>query len=584
MGGREPPRRHQVRPRSLTRLVRVVPDLPAVEKEFDYSVPASMDADVRVGTLVRIALQGRRVGGWVVADDVEPPAGVEVRPLAKVTGWGPAAEVIDVARWAAWRWAGPLPLLLRTASPPAAVRGLPPVQAVPPSAGPADEVVEEALGRPRTVLQLPPGADTFPVVQAAARRGTVLVVAPSVHDAATVALRLKRAGVAVALQPREWARAAAGGCVVVGARATAWAPAPNLAAAIVLDAHEEVHQEERAPTWNAWEVVAERARRAGVPCILVSACPTLEQRAWAEVVRPARVDERAGWPLVDVVDRRKDEPGSGLWSSRLVDAIRAEGRVVCVLNRKGRATLLACAACGELARCERCEAAVEQAREGEALVCRRCGATRPRLCLACGSQRLKTVRIGVSRAREELEALANEPVGEVTSDGDEVPDTRILVGTEAVLRRVDRADTVAFIELDQELLAPRYRAAEQAMALLARAGRLLGGRTGRLLLQTRVPRHEVVDAVLHADPGRLVESEQERRRLLRFPPTTALAAISGEAASAYVEGVSAGVERLGPHDGRWLLRAPDHRTLCDALATAPRPPGRLRIEVDPLRV
>ena len=37
-------------------------------------------------------------------------------------------------------------------------------------------------------------------------------------------------------------------------------------------------------------------------------------------------------------------------------------------------------------------------------------------------------------------------------------------------------------------------------------------------------------------------------------------------------------------DGAWRLRAPDHETLCDALAAVPRPPGRLRIEVDPLRI
>ena len=39
----------------------------------------------------------------------------------------------------------------------------------------------------------------------------------------------------------------------------------------------------------------------------------------------------------------------------------------------------------------------------------------------------------------------------------------------------------------------------------------------------------------------------------------------------------AGFQREG------LLRAADHRTLCDALAATARPPGRLRIEVDPLR-
>jgi primosomal protein N' (replication factor Y) (superfamily II helicase) len=44
------------------------------------------------------------------------------------------------------------------------------------------------------------------------------------------------------------------------------------------------------------------------------------------------------------------------------------------------------------------------------------------------------------------------------------------------------------------------------------------------------------------------------------------------------------VEVLGPAADRWLLRAADHSTLCDALAAAVRPAGRLRIEVDPLRV
>ena len=567
--------------------MRVAPDLPAVDKVFDYSVPQAMDADVRVGTLVRISLHGRRVGGWVVADNVEPPDGVEVRPLSKVTGWGPAPEVIDVARWAAWRWAGPLPVVLRSASPPGAVRGLPASPPTrPPVSGPVDALAEEALATERAVLRLPPATDPLPLLVAAARRGTTLVVAPSVDDAGVLALRLRRAGLDIAVQPREWARAAAGGCVVIGARATAWAPAPGLAAAIVLDAHEEVHQEERTPTWNAWQVVAERARRAGVPCVLATPCPTLEQLDWGTLLRPARGEERRGWPLVDVVDRRKEEFSAGLWSPRLVELVRQGGRVLCVLNRKGRATLLACAACGELARCERCAAAVEQQRDGEALVCRRCAAVRPRLCLACGSQRLKTVRIGVTRAREELEALVGEPVGEVTSDDDAVPDTRVLVGTEAVLRRVRDAESVAFLELDQELLAPRYRAAEQTMALLARAARLVAGRSsgGRLLLQTRLPKHEVVDAVLHADPGRLVEAERARRVALRFPPVRALAAVSGEAADAYVAGVPESLERLGPDGGRWLLRAPDHRTLADALAATPRPAGRLRIEVDPTRV
>ena len=44
------------------------------------------------------------------------------------------------------------------------------------------------------------------------------------------------------------------------------------------------------------------------------------------------------------------------------------------------------------------------------------------------------------------------------------------------------------------------------MALLARAARILGQRCGGMarLVQTRNPHHPVLDAVLHADPGRMM--------------------------------------------------------------------------------
>jgi primosomal protein N' (replication factor Y) len=123
--------------------------------------------------------------------------------------------------------------------------------------------------------------------------------------------------------------------------------------------------------------------------------------------------------------------------------------------------------------------------------------------------------------------------------------------------------------------------------MLVRAARLVGGRVDgrRILVQTRIPRHEVIDAAVHADPSRLSVVEAARRVALRFPPETAVAAVSGAGAEAFVAGLPrpAGLDVLGPADGRWLVRAPDHAVLCDALAATPRPPARLRIEVDPLR-
>ncbi len=540
--------------------------------------------------MVRIPLHGRRVGGWVVALGAEPPDGLTLKPIAKVTGWGPPPALLELAEWAAWRWAGPVTTFLGAASPPAVVAGLPAVarSGVPLPAA-LDHRLAAAFDDERGVVRVPPAADPFDLALAAAGRGPALIVTPSIAAGRLLAARLRRCGVAVALHPRDWAFGAAG-ATVVGARAAAWAPVDGLAAVLVLDEHDEALQDERAPTWHARDVAAERARRAGVPCVLASPVPTLEALAWGPLSVPSRNDERAGWPVLEIVDRRDDDPARPtLFSPALVRHLRSGQRVVCVLNALGRARLLACLACGELARCERCKAAVEQRDDGQ-LHCRRCASVRPVVCLQCGASRMKVVRPGVTRVREELEALAGTPVVQVTgaTGGEPLADALVYVGTEAALHQVPSAAVVAFLDLDQELLAPRYRAAEQAMALLARAARMTGGRPsgGRLLVQTRLPRHEVLDAVLHADPGRLVAAELPRREMLHFPPVAVLASVSGAAAADFVAALQrpAGLDVMGPADDRWLLRAPDHAVLSDALAATTRPPGRLRVEVDPLRV
>ena len=86
-------------------VARVLPDVAGFERELDYEVPAKFAAELRPGSIVRVPLQGRAVRGWVVAYPVVPLEGLALRPIAKVTGWGPEPELFELAEWAAWRWA-----------------------------------------------------------------------------------------------------------------------------------------------------------------------------------------------------------------------------------------------------------------------------------------------------------------------------------------------------------------------------------------------------------------------------------------------------------------------------------------------
>ena len=97
--------------------MRVRTEVAAVAKTFDYAVPPGWRDDVHIGTRVRAPLHGRTVRGWVVDEDVGTPAGVDVLPLKSWLGWGPPPALVELAEWAAWRWAGPASFFLRIASP-----------------------------------------------------------------------------------------------------------------------------------------------------------------------------------------------------------------------------------------------------------------------------------------------------------------------------------------------------------------------------------------------------------------------------------------------------------------------------------
>ena len=204
------------------------------------------------------------------------------------------------------------------------------------------------------------------------------------------------------------------------------------------------------------------------------------------------------------------------------------------------------------------------------------------VCQECGATNFANLRPGISRLREELEGAAARPVVEVSgTDTAAVASAGVYVGTEAVLYRVASADVVAFLEFDSEMLAPRFRAAEQAMSLLIRAGRL----APEVLVQTFSPDHEVIRAAAEGNPDIVVRSERERRVMLGLPPFGALARVVGTGAAELVGQLGQRVQVGGDEATGFVLRADDWTTLGTELNGAERPKGsRLRVEVDPPRL
>ncbi len=538
-----------------SRAVSVLTEVAALDRPFTYVTTAATE-QVRTGDRVRVSLQGRSVRGWVLGD-AEPIEGM--LPLTKSLGYGPPGELLDLARWVSDRWCAPLARVLISLTPGVVVATLP-VAPVPAALSVAPRQAWES-----GPLHLAPTTDPLDVVLAAyqkvwARPGSLLVLVPSEAWARRLQGRLAQRGLAVA-GVEQWAEMRAGWPVIVAARGGALAPAPLLSGAVVIDADDESYVSPMFPNWDALSVVRERCRRDGAELWATSLAPSPSVLDLGPLVSDPEFV--AAWPTVSVVDRRTRDPREGALSApTLAAAHRALAgpeavAVVVILQRLGTGRLLACARCGELARCAVCRQAEGDVEGG--IACAELHEVREPYCRVCGATKLKRVRSGVTTLARDVANQLARAVSEVTRAASPEALERVVVGTEAVFARVRRCSLVVYVDFDQYLLAPHASARRAAINAVGRAGRLVGGRRerrGEVVVQTRRGDDAVLDALETLDFSRVLESDVEDARTLGLAPFAATATVSGEDAARVVEGL-AGVVRVSETASGFVVRAVD---------------------------
>jgi primosomal protein N' (replication factor Y) len=105
----------------------------------------------------------------------------------------------------------------------------------------------------------------------------------------------------------------------------------------------------------------------------------------------------------------------------------------------------------------------------------------------------------------------------------------VLVGTQMVAKGHDfeRVTLVGVVAADLALGRPDFRAAEKTFQLLTqvagRAGR--GELSGEVLVETHYPEHYAIQYAVKQDYASFYEKEAHFRRMLHYPPFTALASV-----------------------------------------------------------
>jgi primosomal protein N' (replication factor Y) len=574
--------------------------LPQLDRLFDYAIPERLTDDAVPGVRVTVPLRtaGRLADGYIVEIADHAAFEGELSELETVVS---AARVLTpsiarLARRVADRSAGSASDVLRLAIPPRMVRvekawlaaehpsAPSPPHTPPPLRGYRHELSQAIDEGGRVAVDAVPrlartrsgewvGAWAVTLAEAAARcvasgRSAVVAV-PDYRDLdqleAALADSVEPDAVARldAAQPNQDRYRAFLRClqprpvVVIGNRSAVYAPAHRLGLIALWDDSDPLHAEPLAPYAHARDVALVRAEEEGCGLAFLAHTRSLQvQRlvglGWLTPFSPEpKTTPRVVVTAAQAGDGAPSRIPEGAW--RAAKEGLAHGPVLVQVARPGYAPVVACAKCGQAARCERCGGPLGLDRAGAAPSCGWCGAIATGWeCPHCGGARVRLVSRGSARTAEELgRAFAGARV--VVSDGDRrvtaVDERPALVvatrGAEPLTPSGYRA--VLLLDGDRMLARESLNVAEDCLRWWSNAAALAAQGAPVVLVGVG---GALAQALATWTQPAYAADQLADRRALRFPPAGRIATVtgmprSGAAATAALE-PGTFIDVLGP--------------------------------------
>lgn len=365
-----------------------------------------------------------------------------------------------------------------------------------------------------------------------------------------------------ALSPPErgriWKGVATGAArVVVGARSALFLPYPDLGLIVVDEEHDAGFKQDDRVHYQARDMAVVRASLGGLPVVLASATPSIESHVnartgrYRHLILPGRFTG-VELPEITPIDLRSEQPERGRWLApplvaAVTETLAAGQQALLFLNRRGYAPLTLCRACGHRMECPQCSAWLVEHRFRMKLTCHHCGFSLPipEKCPKCGEPGgLTACGPGVERVAEEvkdrwpaarLALLSSDLIPSLVEMREvihriEAGEADIIIGTQIVAKGHHFPDLALVGIVDGDLgLAQGAdpRAGERTFQLLhqvtGRAGRAFA--RGRGFVQTHMPEHPVMQAIISGDRDAFVEREIAIRQRGLLPPYGRLAAL-----------------------------------------------------------
>lgn len=339
--------------------------------------------------------------------------------------------------------------------------------------------------------------------------------------------------------------------LIIGARSAVLLPYQNIGLIIVDEEHEVSYKQfDPAPRYHARDTAMVLAKLHRANLILGTATPSVE--TYTNVLKDkydlVQLHKRFGEAtlpeisLVNMAEAQKKKLVKGHFSQELLTAVASaldrQEQVILFQNRRGYAPVVSCNICGHIPQCPDCDVSLTYHKFQDELRCHYCGYSEkmPHTCEACGSPALYTMGFGTQQIEAELkEFFPNYNIARMDLDTTrgkydyykiieafQSQEIDILVGTQMLSKGLDFSNVslVGVLNADAMLYFPDFRAYERSFQMLVqvsgRAGRQ--DNTGKVIIQTHHPEHEILRNVQENDFQSMYEAQLKDRQAFKYPP------------------------------------------------------------------
>lgn len=309
--------------------------------------------------------------------------------------------------------------------------------------------------------------------------------------------------------------------VIVGTRFALFVPIKKLSLIMLSQESSWLYKAEESPRYNARDIAVMRGFFERCPVVLCDSLPSVTSY-WNSIRGKFEfINDFSQYSHPNLIIVK--QPHAGIFHPEVLLYLRLyEKQGILIITPRTGFSLLKCAECGEVLKCEKCSYSLIYYKDNKTIECNRCNliANTPDSCPYCGGIEIHPTGVGVERLWRELEGIFSKrglTIKNYNFENEEIQG--IFIGQTGKIKKsyTTHFKGMVFIDFDFFLSIPDYRALENAFGKVISLSHLVKN-DGNIFIQTRNSESEIFKLLRSYNFEEFYKSELKHRKEAIYPP------------------------------------------------------------------